>query len=334
MKTTFRGATQPLDTTIPAPALIVLIGAAGSGKSTWAHTWPSTQVLELDHFRALVSDDAGDQSATEAAVTALHTVLEARLARRLTTVIDATNTETAVRASLLRAARRHNVPAVALLVNTPASVCVARQATRTPDRAVSEPVVRAQHADAIEAFPNLRSEGFAHVVFADNIHRLEPLLQRASDTRRAELGWDGQGHGLGDLLLVRRTFGSEVLPLWHWRDNSPLAGGDRVGEIRLGPDRMVLALRTDVDGEGDIGFDLLVACPHDDDCDAPAWLPVYSVTDLLTAHTSDTGQHPDAACTVHGEFDDVDQEAADHSGPGDVDGRAGLDAQYAEAARA
>ncbi|WP_329836249.1 hypothetical protein [Streptomyces sp. BE133] len=56
MKTTFEGTMQPLDTTIPDPALIVLIGVAGSGKSAWASTWPSTQVLELDAFRAMVSD--------------------------------------------------------------------------------------------------------------------------------------------------------------------------------------------------------------------------------------------------------------------------------------
>ncbi|MFI6607962.1 AAA family ATPase [Streptomyces sp. NPDC050507] len=57
MKPTLEGTMQPLDTTISDPALIVLIGAAGSGKSTWASTWPSTQVLELDQFRAMVSDD-------------------------------------------------------------------------------------------------------------------------------------------------------------------------------------------------------------------------------------------------------------------------------------
>ena len=239
-------------------------------------------------------------------------MLEARLARKRTTVIDATNTEQHVRAGLLQIARSYRVPTVALLVCAPADVCVERQADRGPARAVPEDVVRRQHAEAVAAFPGLRGEGFDHVVFADNIDRLEPLLQRASDTRRAELGWDG-GDGLGGLLLVRRVFGAEMLPLWRWRDNSPLAGGDRVGEIRLGANRHVLALRTDVDGEGDLGFDLLVACPHDDDCDAPAWLPVHSVTDLLTAHTSDTGQYPDAVCTVQGGPDDVDQEADDHA---------------------
>lgn len=47
----------PVDLTIPDPSLVCLIGVAGSGKSTWAATWPATQVLELDRFRALVSDD-------------------------------------------------------------------------------------------------------------------------------------------------------------------------------------------------------------------------------------------------------------------------------------
>ncbi|WP_328380703.1 ATP-binding protein (plasmid) [Streptomyces sp. NBC_00440] len=325
MKITFEGTMQPLDTTIPDPALIVMIGASGSGKSTLASTWPATQVLELDAFRAMVSDDAGDQSATQAAADLLHTALEARLARRLTTVISATNTEVHVRKDLLDVARAHGVPTVALLVSTPADLCVKRQADRDPARAVPEDVVRRQHADAVNAFPQLRVEGFDHVVFADNIHRLEPLLQRASDTRRREFGWDG-GDGLGELLLVRRVFGADVLPLWRWREGSQLAGGDRVGEISLGRNRLVLALRTDVDGEGDLGFDLLVCCPYDDDCNAPAWQAVHSVTDLLTAHTSTTGPHPDSVCTVHGGPDDVDQDD-------DPEGRADLEAQYADAVR-
>ena len=331
MKTTFTGTMQPLDTTIPDPALIVMIGASGSGKSTLASSWPATQVLELDTFRAMVSDQAGDQAATEAAVTVMHAALQARMARRLTTVISDTNTDARVRKGLIDAARAHGVPVVALLVSTPADVCVGRQAVREPDRAVPEDVVRRQHADVVAAFPQLRGEGFDHVVFADNIHRLEPLLKRASDARRRDMGWDG-GAGLGSLLLVRRVFGADVLPLWTWRDGSDLAGGDRVGEIRLGKDRLVLALRTDVDGEGDIGFDLLTCCPYDDECDARAWQPAHSVTDLLTAHTS-TRPHPDTVCTVHGGPDDVDQEADDHDQDDDPEGRADLEEQFAAAVR-
>lgn len=308
------------------PALIVMIGASGSGKSTLASSWPATQVLELDAFRAMVSDRAGDQLATEAAVTVMHAALKARMARRLTTVISDTNTDARVRKGLIDAARAHGVPVVALLVATPADVCVRRQAVREPDRAVPEDVVRRQHADAVTAFPNLlRAEGFDHVVFADQIHRLEPLLQRASDTRRADLGWDGHP-GLGSLLLVRRIFGDAVLPLWRWVEGSTLAGGGRVAEITLGADRLRLTLRRDIDGGGDYGFDLLTACPVDDECTAPAWTRAHSVTTLLDAIT-DSLTAVDTVCTVHGDGAGADHDDQD-------DGLKDLAAPYADAIRA
>lgn len=313
----------PVDTTIPDPSLVCLIGAAGSGKSTWASTWPRTQVLELDKFRALVSDDAGCQESTGDAVFALQAVLEARLARRKMTVVDATNTEAAVRADLIATARRHGVPTVALLVPTPASVCVERQEGRPANRRVPEQVVLAQHAAMVDAFPGLPAEGFDHVVVAENLYRLENLLRPLSDTRRADLGWDG-GEGLGDLLLVRRYFGPEILPMWRWRDGSQLADGDRVAEIRLGADRIVLAQRNDVDGAGDVGFEVLVGCAADDECEGQAWAPAYNVTDLLRALTGELMNDPDVRCTVHGPDGDDDQED-------DPEGRADLEAQAMEA---
>ncbi|WP_030592865.1 ATP-binding protein [Streptomyces anulatus] len=297
----------PLDTTIPEPSLVCLIGAAGSGKSTWAATWPATQVLELDRFRALVSDDPGCQESTGDAVFALQTVLEARLARRKMTVIDATNTEKLVRADLIATARRHGVPTVALVVPTPLSVCVERQEGRPANRRVPEPVVRAQHAAMVDAFPGLPGEGFDHVVVAENLYRLQALLQPLSDARRADLGWD-DSEGLGDLLLVRRYFGSEILPVWRWRDGSQLAGGDRVAEIRLGADRIVLAQRNDVDGAGDVGFEVLVGCAADDECEGQAWAPAYNVTDLLRALTGELMNDPDVRCTIHGHHGDDDQD--------------------------
>lgn len=315
----------PVDTTIPEPSLVCLIGAAGSGKSTWASTWPDTQVLELDRFRALVSDDAGCQESTGDAVFALQAVLEARLARRKMTVVDATNCEPAVRADLIATARRHGVPTVALVVPTPVSVCVERQKGRPANRRVPEQVVRAQHAAMVDAFPGLPAEGFDHVVVAENVYRLQALLQPLSDARRADLGWD-DGEGLGDLLLVRRIFGPEILPMWRWRDNSPFAGGDRVAEIRLGADRIVLAQRNDVDGEGDVGFEVLVGCPTDDECEGQAWAPAYNVTDLLRALTGELMNDADVRCTIHGQDGDEDQDD-------DPDGRADLEAQAMEAIR-
>lgn len=239
-----------------------------------------------------------------------------------------------MRVNLIATARRHGVPTVALVVPTLASVCVERQEGRPATRRVPEPVVRRQHAAMVDAWPGLPAEGFDHVVVAENLCRLEAMLRPLSDARRADLGWDG-GDGLGDLLLVRRYFGPEILPIWRWRDGSQLAGGDRVAEIRLGADRIVLALRTDVDGAGDVGFEVLVSCTADDECEGQAWAPVYNVTDLLRALTGELMTDPDVRCTVHGGAADVDQEADDHDLQDDApEGRADLEGQYADAVRA
>ncbi|HET9945988.1 MAG TPA: AAA family ATPase, partial [Actinomycetes bacterium] len=45
---------------VPALSLVVLIGASGSGKSTFARRhFRSTAVLSSDTFRGLVADDEG-----------------------------------------------------------------------------------------------------------------------------------------------------------------------------------------------------------------------------------------------------------------------------------
>lgn len=309
---------QPLDTTIPDPAVIVLIGPAGSGKSTLASTWHPTQVLSLDHYRALVADCAADQAATGDAVFVLQRVLEARLRRGLTSVIDATNTEAAVRTQLVQTARRYGIPTVALLVPTPLPVCLERNAARSGERRVPEDTVRAQYRAVIDSHARLRNEGFDHVVLAPNIDRLGPLLQRSAAARRAELGWDG-GDGLGEELLLRRFFGPDIARLAVWKDGSTLAGGDRVVELRAGATSLTLALRLDADGEGDIGFDVLVACPvgeHDtadgEPCPGPAWVPVYSAIDLHRAYLGELDTDVDLHCAHCGYRGGMDHEAADH----------------------
>src|SRR5436853_7155005 len=77
---------------VPELSLVVLVGPAGCGKSTFArkHFRP-TEVLSSDFFRGLVRDDESDQSASRDAFDVLHLVAAKRLAARRFTVIDATN---------------------------------------------------------------------------------------------------------------------------------------------------------------------------------------------------------------------------------------------------
>lgn len=247
------------------------------------------------------------------------------MARRRFTVIDATNVSRTAREPLIAAAKRHNMPAIAVMVTTPASVCVERQRPRPDNRTVPNDTVHQQHKAMVHSHPQLKAEGFNEVVFTDSLYRLLPFLERLSQTRNAALGLDG-GDGLGDLLLVRRVFGEEILPLWRWKDGSDVAGGDRVAEIRLGQMYLTLALRTDVDGEGDIGFDVMLPCPHDDECTGYAWAPAYSISCLFRALNGDLDDDEDIVCTVHGPNNDEDQDD-------DPEGRADLEEQFATAVR-
>ncbi|MEU2855549.1 ATP-binding protein [Streptomyces syringium] len=317
--------TSVLYPNLPENGLIVLIGTSGAGKSILARTWPASQVLSLDALRGTVSDDPGNQDATADAADVLKLILERRMARKLNTVIDATNVERPVRLELVMAAKRHGMPTVAVVVATPLDVCLERQGPRPDNRRVPEDIVRSQHQAMVHSHQRLAAEGFNTIVFADALDRLEPFLERLSQTQEADLGRDGSD-GLGDLLLVRRFFGPEILPLWRWRPGSDLVTGrDRLAEIRLGQQALTLAFRDDVDGEGDFGFDVALSCPFDPECAGQAWAPVYSITDLHQALTGAMDSDPDIVCTVHGDGDGVDDQEDDPKG------RADLEAQYADA---
>ena len=158
------------------PCLVLLVGAAGSGKSTLARQICPVGglVLSLDALRGTVSGDPCDQDATGDAVSVLHLLTRMRLRRRLTTIVDATNTQARVRTELAEMGRAADVPCVAVTVVTPLPVCLARNEARPGPAAdarwelrVPEPTVRAQHAQVMAALPLLRSEGFSRVILYD-----------------------------------------------------------------------------------------------------------------------------------------------------------------------
>jgi protein phosphatase len=150
---------------LPEPCVVVLVGAAGAGKSTLAaRLFAPAEVLSSDAFRAMVSGDASDQRATRTAFSILHRQLAKRLAAGRTAVVDATNVTPFARRAVLRTAAASRTPVVAIVLDLAPELVLARNAGRT-GRVVPEEAVRHQldHLRRTLAPGRLEGEGFAAV---------------------------------------------------------------------------------------------------------------------------------------------------------------------------
>ena len=149
------------DLVLPGDGLVVLIGPAGSGKSTFARAaFREGVILSSDGFRARLGRGEADQSVTAAAFTALHRELDDRMSAGLLTVVDATSLTRGARRPLTQAARRWDRPVIALVLDLPPELVLARNAARS-GRVVPEPAVRRQLAMlAAVTDETLRREGF------------------------------------------------------------------------------------------------------------------------------------------------------------------------------
>jgi predicted kinase len=161
---------------LPSDAMVVLVGPSGSGKSTFAtrHFTP-TQVLSSDALRALVADDANDQTATDAAFELLHTALGMRLARRRLTVVDATSVEGWARQQLLAVAKSLGRPAAAIVFNLPLATCLERNAARA-DRRLPPAAIRRQHARMRASLDGLAAEGFNPLAVLSTAEEIETAV--------------------------------------------------------------------------------------------------------------------------------------------------------------
>src|SRR5215467_9736416 len=104
--------------TIPELSLVVLIGASGSGKSTFARKhFKPTEILSSDYCRGLVSDDENNQAATNDAFEVLHFIARKRLAAGKLTAVDATNVQAESRKPLVALAREFHCLPVAIVLD-------------------------------------------------------------------------------------------------------------------------------------------------------------------------------------------------------------------------
>ena len=148
---------------LPPDALVLLIGVAASGKSTFARArFAPTEILSSDALRAMIADSPNAQGATDDAFELLHRILAMRLRRGRLTVVDATNVEDWARRELLVAARQHRRPMVAIVLDVPLSLALERNLARPTPRPPPS-AIRRQHRWLVDSLPSLAHEGFSAV---------------------------------------------------------------------------------------------------------------------------------------------------------------------------
>ncbi|AKZ58725.1 Phosphatase [Streptomyces ambofaciens ATCC 23877] len=142
----------------------MLIGASGSGKSTFARRhFKPTEVLSSDFCRGLVADDENDQSASRDAFDVLHHIAGKRLAAGRRTVVDATNVQQDGRRQLIELARKHDVLPVAIVLDVPEEVCAERNAARTDRADMPRRVIQRHIRELRRSLRHLEREGFRKV---------------------------------------------------------------------------------------------------------------------------------------------------------------------------
>jgi len=208
-----------MDLTIPDLALVVLIGASGSGKSSFARAhFLSTETLSSDFCRGLVADDENDQAATGEAFDVLHYIATKRLAAGRLTVVDATNVQVEARRPLLALAKEHDVLPVAIVLDLPEATCQERNRER-PDRQFGPHVVRNHVRAPRRSLRGLKKEGFryVHVLHTPEEGAAATVIRQPlwTDRRREHGPFDiiGDVHGcFAELAVLLDRLGYEITP--------------------------------------------------------------------------------------------------------------------------
>jgi alkanesulfonate monooxygenase SsuD/methylene tetrahydromethanopterin reductase-like flavin-dependent oxidoreductase (luciferase family)/predicted kinase len=163
----------PLRAAVPDPALIVLIGPSGSGKSSWAAArYLPREIVSSDQLRGVVGSSEHDLDASADAFSLLDQIVAARAGRRLAVVVDTVGLDQDRRLGYLDLARRVGLPAVAVVFSTSAAVC------RDRNRGRDLPVPAAALAGQLRRMPavlaQLTAEGWDVVLQADGAGDADP----------------------------------------------------------------------------------------------------------------------------------------------------------------
>lgn len=185
---------------VPDPALVVLVGASGSGKSTWAAArYRQSEIASSDQLRGLVGSGEQDLDASADAFALLDQIVAARLRRGLSTVVDTLGLDAPRRRAHLELARRAGLPAVAVVFGTEPGEC--RRRNRARARPVPAAVLDSQLARMTEVTRQVAEEGWLVLEHAADL-AVEP--SHAPGSREAAADQRSRPAQLSFVLQVSR----------------------------------------------------------------------------------------------------------------------------------
>jgi probable F420-dependent oxidoreductase len=152
---------------LPTPSLVVLVGISASGKSTWAErSFRGNEIVSSDRLRAMVGAGEDDQRAGGVALTILDQIVEARLTRKLTTVVDTLGFDRDARRRWVALAHASSLPAIAICFDV--AVTVAQRRNELRNRPLPKNVIARQGRRFRDVIHELPADGF------DQIHDVQP----------------------------------------------------------------------------------------------------------------------------------------------------------------
>ena len=243
-----------LDTT--GPCLIVLMGIAGVGKSSWAKArYPYEQACSADAMRLLVSDSESNQYASEQAWRLLEELVTMRCELGRRAIIDATHVKREERLRWISFARERGIPTQLVWFDISPEESMTRQAHRA--RKVSRKVLERQrdhlHADTSPlSTERLKQEGWDRILRvsssfapgeAELLHHTPPPACRELPSHGVRLhatdGHDviGDVHGcFEELCLLLESLGWRRHRPREIGSNQPLAHTPHLGHLYIPPE--------------------------------------------------------------------------------------------------
>lgn len=178
---------------VPENSLILMVGASGAGKSTWANKhFGEFAVVSSDRCRAMISDDPTNQEVTAAAFKLLHQIVRERLANKRIVVVDATNVKPSSRQEFFALAREFRAPLIAVVINPPLEVVKRQNLSRK--HVVPEAVVERHFAQLTQTLVEIVKEPFDHVYTVDGSESVDIVSNKHDYVELASLdGFDVVG---------------------------------------------------------------------------------------------------------------------------------------------